>query len=404
MVRAMVILWAYGVFDSDYNKPLIYVKPGVLINNKRKPLDDNKITENVHYAWYKSAKNNIKPEEGYIEPDINKKNAYSFVKAPRYDGYAVEVGPLARMWLSNDYTRGVSTMDRTIARGLEAKKICNIIDNLLSKIKMEPTQQEKYEIPNKANGIGLKGTTRGALGHWLSIDDKKIEKYTIITPTAWNVSPTDSNGVKGVIEKALIGTYVKDVQNPVEIGRIVRSFDPCVSCATHIISDKHSSMNIKGCLIMIKVIGIGNRVMGDDGVAVYILEKIEDEIKKLNLKIEVIIGETDFLYCLNEIDDNDFVIILDSMYLGLECGTVSLLSFEESRRYLNNPETQHDIRLVDMIINYKSYVRGYIIGIEVFDVDFRLNISDPLNEIFENICNDVLNKIKIVLNTIEGGK
>ncbi len=155
---------------------------------------------------------------------------------------------------------------------------------------------------------------------------------------------------------------------------------------------------------MIKVIGIGNRVMGDDGVAVYILEKIEDEIKKLNLKIEVIIGETDFLYCLNEIDDNDFVIILDSMYLGLECGTVSLLSFEESRRYLNNPETQHDIRLVDMIINYKSYVRGYIIGIEVFDVDFRLNISDPLNEIFENICNDVLNKIKIVLNTIEGGK
>ncbi|WP_099187155.1 nickel-dependent hydrogenase large subunit [Tepidibacter mesophilus] len=236
---------SYGVFDSDYNKPLIYVKPGVLINNKRKPLDDNKITENVHYAWYKSAKNNIRPEEGYVEPDINKENAYSFVKAPRYDGYAVEVGPLARMWLSNDYTRGVSTMDRTIARGLEAKKICNIIDNLLSKIKMEPTQQEKYEIPDKANGIGLKGTTRGALGHWLSIDDKKIEKYTIITPTAWNVSPTDSDGIKGVIEKALIGTYVKDVQNPVEIGRIVRSFDPCVSCATHIISDKHSSINIR---------------------------------------------------------------------------------------------------------------------------------------------------------------
>lgn len=155
---------------------------------------------------------------------------------------------------------------------------------------------------------------------------------------------------------------------------------------------------------MIKVIGIGNRVMGDDGVAVYVLEKIEDEIKKLNSEIEVIIGETDFLYCLNEIDDNDFVIILDSTYLGLECGTVSLFSFEESKRYLSNSETQHDISLVDMIINYKNFVRGYIIGIEVFDVDFRLNISDPLNEISKNICNDVLNKIKIVLNNIEGGK
>ncbi|CAH2213925.1 hydrogenase maturation protease [Tepidibacter aestuarii] len=155
---------------------------------------------------------------------------------------------------------------------------------------------------------------------------------------------------------------------------------------------------------MIKVIGIGNRVMGDDGVAVYVLEKIKDKIKKLNSEIEVIIGETDFLYCLNEIDDNDFVIILDSTYLGLECGTVSLFSFEESKRYLNNPETQHDINLVDMIINYKNCVKGYIIGIEVFDVDFRLSISDSLNKIFKNICNDVLNKIKRVLNNIEGGK
>ncbi|WP_099187154.1 hydrogenase maturation protease [Tepidibacter mesophilus] len=155
---------------------------------------------------------------------------------------------------------------------------------------------------------------------------------------------------------------------------------------------------------MIKVIGIGNRVMGDDGVAIYVLEKIEDEIMKLNSEIEVIIGETDFLYCLNEIDDNDFVIILDSTYLGLECGTVSFLSFEEAKGYSNNPQTQHDISLVDMIINYKNCVRGYIIGIEVFDVDFRLSISDSLNEIFKNICNDVLNKIKRVLNNIEGGK
>ncbi|TCO74630.1 nickel-dependent hydrogenase large subunit [Marinisporobacter balticus] len=236
---------SYGVFDDDYNAPFIYVKPAVLRNDKRYPFDDKKITENIYYAWYKADQVNISPKEGYVETDRYKENAYSFIKAPRYDESPMEVGPLARLWLSGEYTRGVSTMDRTIARVLEAKKICNIIENLLTKIRLGPSNQQRYEIPNRAYGIGLKGTTRGALGHWLFIENQKIKKYTIITPTSWNTSPMDSNGVKGVIEKALIGTYVKDVKNPVEVGRIVRSFDPCVSCATHIMSNKYNSMTIR---------------------------------------------------------------------------------------------------------------------------------------------------------------
>lgn len=236
---------SYGVFDDNLDEPLKYVSPGILIRNQRYPLEANKITENIYYAWYKAADVNIKPETGYIEPDINKENAYSWVKAPRYNGYPMEVGPLARMWLSGEYNRGISTMDRTIARVLEAKKVCNIMQNLLSKIIMKPADQKIYETPEKAGGIGLKDTTRGALGHWLSIEDKRIKNYTIITPTTWNLSPTDSSGVKGVVEKALMGTTVKNPANPVELGRIVRSFDPCVSCATHIISDNHLNINIR---------------------------------------------------------------------------------------------------------------------------------------------------------------
>ncbi|WP_129597827.1 nickel-dependent hydrogenase large subunit [Anaerophilus nitritogenes] len=236
---------SYGVFDNYYNAPFIYVKPAILINNQRYPFDENKISENIYNAWYKGDKVDILPEEGYVEPDIHKENAYSFIKAPRYNGYPMEVGPLARVWISGDYTRGVSTMDRTIARALEAEKICNTIENLLIKIRLDPTKQEKYPIPDQAYGIGLKGTTRGALGHWLFIENKKIKRYTIITPTTWNVSPTDSNGIKGVVEKALMGTYIQDIKNPVEIGRIVRSFDPCVSCATHITSDKYDHVRIR---------------------------------------------------------------------------------------------------------------------------------------------------------------
>lgn len=228
-------LMTYGAFNDYPYEDLTYVKPGVLINGNRHEFDVNKITESVHYSWY----------EGNLEPNVYKKDAYSWVKSPRYEGYAMEVGPLARMYLSNEYTRGISTMDRTIARVLEANKICNILQGLLSEIILKPANQSVYEIPDKAYGVGLVGTTRGDLGHWINIEDKKIKNYTIITPSGWNISPTDNNNVKGVVEKCLIGTFVKDTKNPVEIGRIVRSFDPCVSCATHIISDKHSSISIR---------------------------------------------------------------------------------------------------------------------------------------------------------------
>ncbi|OGO84855.1 MAG: Ni/Fe hydrogenase [Clostridiales bacterium GWE2_32_10] len=238
-------LMSYGVYNQYIDKPFKYVEPGVLINNKRYKFDKDKITENIYHAWYIADEVNIKPEEGYVESDVSKKDGYSFIKAPRYAGYGVEVGPLARMYLSGEYTRGISTMDRTIARVLEVSKICNILEHLLKKIKLEPTSQKIYEVPEQAKGIGLIDTTRGSLGHWIAIGDKKIKNYTIITPSAWNLSPTDSNGVKGVVEKALMGTYVKNEQNPVEIGRIVRSFDPCVSCATHITSDRYKDISIK---------------------------------------------------------------------------------------------------------------------------------------------------------------
>ncbi|NOH15698.1 nickel-dependent hydrogenase large subunit [Clostridium cochlearium] len=236
---------SYGLFDNYVDKSLTYVKPEVLINNKKYDLNEKEITENVHYSWYKSDKESITPEEAYIEGDVYKKGAYSWVKAPRYNGYAMEVGPLARMWLSGEYTRGISTMDRTIARVLETKKICNIIENLLNNIKPQPANQKIYKVPNKAKGIGLRDTTRGALGHWINIEEEKIKNYTIITPSTWNLSPQDSYGVKGVVEEALIGTYIKDVKNPVEIGRIVRNFDPCISCATHVISDENFDINIR---------------------------------------------------------------------------------------------------------------------------------------------------------------
>lgn len=131
-------------------------------------------------------------------------------------------------------------MDRTIARVLETKKIAGILDILLQNLIPGYNTQREYEVPASGFGQGLIDTTRGALGHWINVENSVISAYTIITPSAWNLSPqTGSAGniIKGAAEQALLGTPVADLQFPVEVGRVVRSYDPCVSCATHAYKD-----------------------------------------------------------------------------------------------------------------------------------------------------------------------
>lgn len=231
-------LMSYGIYQDYDEEGLTYVKPEVLLNGKESVFGVNNITEGATNAWYTGQVIRYNLFEGKTEPNMEKLDAYSWIKITRYAGNPMEVGPLARMILSGNYENKVSTMDRTIARVLEAKKVIEIIDDLLTRVTFDDTGQKRFEVPISVKGVGLSDTTRGALGHWMSIEDKRISHYNIATPSAWNCSPTDENGNKGVIEKALIGTEIQNPDRPVEIGRIVRSFDPCISCATHVISDR----------------------------------------------------------------------------------------------------------------------------------------------------------------------
>lgn len=238
-------LMTYGVFNTYTEKTLFYANPQVLIDGQKQEFNPEKITENIHRAWYEANSVDQRPYDLTIDENVYKEDAYSWIKAPRYEGFPMEVGPLARMYLSGGYTRGISTMDRTIARVLEVKRIIEIMEGLLDKLELIPAQQDRYEFPQNAIGKGLVDTIRGALGHWVSIENQVIKNYEIITPSTWNLSPADSRGIVGVIEKALIGTIINDIKNPVEIGRIVRSFDPCVSCATHVFGDGYSPVEIR---------------------------------------------------------------------------------------------------------------------------------------------------------------
>lgn len=230
-------LLTYGLFNGLSEEELVYTYPSVYIDGKIMKLDPQAISEGAVYAWYTPDEPRLVPNTKPSEIDIEKSKAYTFIKAPRYKGKVVQVGPLARMILCGSYKYSISTMDRLIARVLEGVILSEKMLTLLDVIKPISALQESYTVPQSAKGIGLYDAVRGALGHWITIENGVIKNYDIVTPTGWNLSPTDAEEQHGALESALIGTGIQDIKNPVEIGRIVRSFDPCISCATHVTTD-----------------------------------------------------------------------------------------------------------------------------------------------------------------------
>jgi hydrogenase large subunit len=231
-------LLAYGVFDQDStgNNKLIQrgqVQVGTG-SEAVQPVDVNAITEQVTYSWYKDSSNNLKPADGVTKAAYPKDRAYSWLKAPRYAGKPYEAGPLARMWINGDYREGISVMHRHKARALEALKIAKAMPAWVEHLNPDAPVYSEPAMPSSASAYGLTEAPRGALGHWVSLNDGKIARYQVVTPTCWNASPRDQQGVPGPIEQALIGTPVNNLNQPIEVVRVIHSFDPCLSCAVHV--------------------------------------------------------------------------------------------------------------------------------------------------------------------------
>jgi hydrogenase large subunit len=197
---------------------------------------------------------------------------YSWLKAPRWKGHAVEVGPLARYVIG--YAQGkpefkepadkllatlgvplealFSTLGRTAARGLEcqwaAHKLRHFQDKLMASIKagsLDTANTDKWDPktwPKEAKGAGFTEAPRGALAHWIRIKDTKIDNYQCIVPTTWNGSPRDPKGNIGAFEAALLETKMADPNQPLEIIRTLHSFDPCLACSTHVMSEDGQEM------------------------------------------------------------------------------------------------------------------------------------------------------------------
>jgi len=229
-------LLAYGVFDLDSTGQQKLLKPGQVANGSKtvQPVDVNAITEQVTYSWYDNRTNNLAPASGATTPQYPKTGAYSWLKAPRYQGGAYEAGPLARMWVNGDYQYGISVLDRHHARARETQKVAYALRQWVDQLTPSGPVYQQYATPIAATSIGLTEAPRGALGHWLRVANGKIANYQVVTPTCWNASPRDASGNRGPIEEALIGTPVHDITQPIEVLRVIHSFDPCLSCAVHV--------------------------------------------------------------------------------------------------------------------------------------------------------------------------
>lgn len=252
---------AYGVFDLDGKEKDLLKRSRLLKSGrtssdlKYETVDSLKITEDVKHSWYDDSQTHKHPSQEETIPKPQKGDGYSWLKSPRYDEKVYEVGPLARIlvnYVSGDETTRklvdatlsefnakpdalFSVLGRHAARALESKIVGDSMARWVLELKPEEPVFTEYEIPETAEGVGLTEGPRGALGHWLRIKDKKIENYQCIVPTTWNASPKDDKNQPGPIEQAIIGTKIKDEENPFEIVRIVRSFDPCLACAVHIV-------------------------------------------------------------------------------------------------------------------------------------------------------------------------
>ena len=133
----------------------------------------------------------------------------------------------------------MSTLGRTAARAIETVIIGTGMAEWLEELEGNLAGGDKriYETYSLTNGrgVGFLEAPRGALGHWINVENNKIGAYQMVVPTTWNLSPRCSEDLSGPLEKALVGVPVADPKNPVEVLRVIHSYDPCIACGVHVI-------------------------------------------------------------------------------------------------------------------------------------------------------------------------
>jgi [NiFe] hydrogenase large subunit len=256
----------YGDFPTDNAAPAANLLGAGVMRDRdlgsTGSLDLARVSEHVARSWY-AGSDARPPATGVTEPAYTNYDTaarYSWLKAPRYEGEPMEVGPLARMLVAyasgNQVVRDAvsaflraaglvrgqlhSTLGRIAARALETKVIADAMDGWLTELVPGATTFTSSSPPQAGKGCGTSEAPRGALGHWLEIANGAIGNYQMVVPSTWNLGPRCGNDKPGPLEQALVGTPVADPTRPLEILRTIHSYDPCIACAVHVVDPRRT--------------------------------------------------------------------------------------------------------------------------------------------------------------------
>jgi Ni,Fe-hydrogenase I large subunit len=274
---------AYGDYpEDDGERPQLFIPTGIIRGRdltKRDVVDHSKITEQIAHSWYdysvgddkglnpfkgETAPHYTGPKPPFERLDVAKK--YSWLKSPRYDGVPMEVGPLARSLVAYNAghptrtkvlidkvlsTLGVgpealfSTLGRIAARAVETQVLVEnmgrwvegLADNMARRDHriQDNSKWDPSSWPRDCFGAGFHEAPRGALGHWVHINNGSIVNYQCVVPSTWNAGPRDAGNQPGPYEASLVGTPVAKPEQPLEILRTLHSFDPCMACGVHVV-------------------------------------------------------------------------------------------------------------------------------------------------------------------------
>ncbi len=258
------------VFSGDLGS----VKP---FKNFSDPYFRDNIKECIAHSWYEGdwTKNPFEEDTVPNYTDFHPDQKYSWIKAPRFKGEPMQVGPLAQVLvgyaLGHELTKkyvdyaldrvssiaGVkvgpevlhSTPGRHLGRAIRAAILSDLaikhwqllVDNVGRgdlAIFNPPTFPRGVQ-----RGFGFHEAPRGTLSHWIVIENGKIKNYQCVVPSTWNAGPRDSNGKPGPYEASLVGNPVADPERPLEVIRTVHSFDPCIACAVHVVDPEGSEFS-----------------------------------------------------------------------------------------------------------------------------------------------------------------
>lgn len=165
-----------------------------------------------------------------FKPDPDKAGGHSWTKGAIYNNKPCEVGALARMTFARNSAvtglgvRAMSVLGRYRARLEESRFLIDKIFGWLEAIDLLDNTSVSIELPDEGEAIGVAEASNGAVVHYLSIKNGRIDRYNILDSFSWNLCPGTKGGQFGPMAKALLGLNAPRASITPDVLRAARSF------------------------------------------------------------------------------------------------------------------------------------------------------------------------------------